>query len=134
MKVEITYRVPYADTDQMGVIYYGNYYTLFERVRNEWLREIGIPYPIFEENGVMLPVTESFCKYTQPAFFDDLLTLTATVTEWSRVSVILECEVLRDGVLLAKGYTKHACMSSESRRISRFPKFIMDRIQETMGN
>jgi acyl-CoA thioester hydrolase len=133
VKVQIEYRVPYADTDQMGVIYYGNYFTLFERVRNEWLREIGIPYTVFEANGVMLPVTESFCKYTQSAFFDDLLTLTATVTEWSRVSVVLECEILRGGILLAKGYTKHACMCSETRRISRFPDFILDRIKEAMG-
>ncbi|MCK5834660.1 MAG: acyl-CoA thioesterase [Lentisphaeria bacterium] len=128
MKTKIQYRVIYADTDQMGVVYYGNYFSLFERVRNEWLREQGVPYTAFEENGIMLPVTESFCKHTSPAIFDDLLTLTADVIELTRISVTLECEVFRGDTLLAKGYTKHACMSSETRRITRFPKFITDHI------
>ena len=62
----MTYRVPYADTDQMGVVYYANHLEYFERVRNEVLREAKLPYTLFEDQGVMLPVVEAHCNYKQP--------------------------------------------------------------------
>ena len=74
-KVTIEYRVPYADTDQMGVVYYGNYLTLFERARNELMRGSGFTYARMEtEGGAMLPVVEAHVDYHAPARYDDLLT------------------------------------------------------------
>ena len=55
-KVTLDYRVPYADTDQMGVVYYGNYFTLFERARNELMRACGYTYKDCEAEGFLLPV------------------------------------------------------------------------------
>ncbi|NQZ58345.1 MAG: acyl-CoA thioesterase, partial [Lentisphaeraceae bacterium] len=69
----MTYRVPYADTDQMGVVYYANFLTYFERVRNEFFRELKYSYRKLEQQGVMLPVVEAHCNYKQPALYDDLL-------------------------------------------------------------
>jgi acyl-CoA thioester hydrolase len=68
-----TVRVAYADTDQMGVVYYGNYARFFEVARTEALRSLGIRYADLERAGVMLPVTRMHVKYIRPALYDDLL-------------------------------------------------------------
>jgi acyl-CoA thioester hydrolase len=59
LSVTIEYRVPYADTDQMGVVYYGNYLTFFERARNELMRKLGYTYKECEQEGWTLPVTHA---------------------------------------------------------------------------
>ncbi len=69
------YRVPYADTDQMGVVYYANFLVYFERVRNEILRDINYSYSDMGKNGFMLPVIEAHCEYGIPAKYDDYLIL-----------------------------------------------------------
>ncbi|MGL4855188.1 MAG: acyl-CoA thioesterase [Lentisphaeria bacterium] len=125
MRTTISYRVPYADTDQMSVVYYGNYYTYFERCRNEFLRELDLPYKTLEAQGIMLPVTQSHCNYHLPAKYDDLLEISAEVIEVSKVSLKIACEVHRDGQLLASGYTVHVCMNATSRKIARFPEIIL---------
>ena len=72
--IRMDYRVPYADTDMMGYVYYGNYLTLFERSRNELMRETGFTYARMEtEGGAMLPVVEAHVDYHAPARYDDLL-------------------------------------------------------------
>ena len=76
-KIVMDYRVPYADTDQMGVVYYGNYLTLFERARNELMRACGYTYSECEAEGWMLPVIHTEVDYKSPAHYDDLLEVTA---------------------------------------------------------
>ena len=66
MYFECTYRVPYADTDQMGVVYYANYFEYFERGRTEMLRSVGAPYSVLEQEGAFLPVIEAHCDYFAP--------------------------------------------------------------------
>ena len=66
-------RAIYRDTDQMGVVYYGNYYAWFETGRNEFIRSLGLSYKELEEQGIMLPVIESRCTYKVPARYDDLV-------------------------------------------------------------
>jgi acyl-CoA thioester hydrolase len=70
---EINVRVRYSETDQMGVVYHGNYAQYFEMGRVEWLRNIGISYKWMEENGIMLPVVSLNINYKKPARYDDLL-------------------------------------------------------------
>jgi acyl-CoA thioester hydrolase len=111
------YRVSYADTDKMGVVYYANYLMFFERARTELLREAGLSYKALEESGIMLPVIEASCRYKSSAKYDDLLTLTAKVEEIKGVRVKISCEVLRDGELLVHGYTVHACVNNEGRLV-----------------
>ena len=62
-KIVTEYRVPYADTDQMGVVYYGNYMALFERARNELMRACGYTYKECEAEGFMLPVVHAEADY-----------------------------------------------------------------------
>ena len=96
-RVTIEYRVPYADTDQMGVVYYGNYLTLFERARNELMRDAGYTYRRCEEEGWMLPVVHAEVDYRSSAKYDDLLEVSAWVQLLRGVRVEIACEVRRKG-------------------------------------
>ena len=124
-KTEIQYRVPYADTDQMGVVYYANYLVYFERLRNELLREQGMPYSEMERQGLMLPVIEAVCRYRNPARYDDLLVFSGWVDEIKGAKIRICCEVRRDGELLTDGHTVHACVSISTRRPMRPPAILM---------
>lgn len=114
---ELQYRVPYADTDKMGVVYYANYLVYFERARNEILREGGLTYDQLEKMGYMLPVTEAVCNYKNPARYDDILTLRGYVEETRGARIKIACSVHRNEELLASGYTVHACVNSTGRPV-----------------
>ena len=119
-RVSLAYRVPYADTDQMQVVYYANYLTYFERARNELLRDCGCSYRELESRGVGLPVAEAHVRYLAPATYDDLLELIAWFEGIQGVRVTIRCEVRRDGRLLAEGHTVHAHVDLKSLRPIRF--------------
>ena len=118
LKVKTEYRVPYADTDQMGVVYYGNYLTIFERARNELMRAGGYTYKRCEEDGWMLPVIHAELDYKSPAKYDDLLEITAYVKSMKGVRLEIACEVRRKGedAILVSGYTRHCFVSTRTFR------------------
>lgn len=115
--VSCTYRVIYGDTDQMGVVYYANYLTFFERGRCEFLRESAFDYGALEREGFFLPVVDAAVRYGQPARFDDLITIETTLTEVRRTTVAFAYRVLRGDVVLASGSTRHACVNREGRPV-----------------
>ncbi len=78
-KVEI--RVRYAETDQMGYVYYGNYAAYYEVGRVELMRELGMSYRSIEDSGLMLPVRDFSIRYLKPALYDDLLTVETRIEE-----------------------------------------------------
>ena len=118
------YRVCYADTDQMGVVYYANYFMLFERARTELLRLNGLSYKEIEEQGFMLPVLDAHAKYHRPARYDDLLDVTARVVEFDGLKLKTACEVKRDGVLLVDGDVTLVFLNAQTGRPSRPPENI----------
>ena len=118
------YRVCYADTDQMGVVYYANYFILFERARTELLRLNGLSYKQIEEQGFMLPVLDAHAKYHRPARYDDLLDVTARVVEFDGLKLKTACEVKRDGVLLVDGDVTLVFLNAKTGRPSRPPENI----------
>jgi len=118
-RITIQYRVPYADTDQMHVVYYANYLAYFERGRNELLRGGGTSYRDLEAMGYALPVFEAHVDYHAPATYDDVLDITAWVESLNGVRLTIRCEVHRDGHLLAKGYTVHALVDLKTLRPAR---------------
>lgn len=124
MKHESTYRVPYADTDQMKVVYYANYFIYFERSRTDMLRSLGVSYREMEEKGFILPVAEAHCKYRSPACYDDLLTFRSWVSEMRGVRVTIHTEVWRDDTLLVSGSVTLACVNREHRPV-RLPEFFV---------
>ena len=117
-KVVTEYRVPYADTDQMGVVYYGNYLTIFERARNELMRACGYTYRQCEAEGWMLPVVHAEVNYRRPARYDDLLEVSAWCQSHKGVRLEIACEVRRKGepTVLARGFTRHCFVSTETFR------------------
>ena len=122
----VHYRVPYADTDQMGVVYYGNYLTYFERSRNELMRACGLTYKEFEAKKLMLPVVHASIDYKNPARYDDELEIVAELAWLRGVRMQVNCRVTCKEVLLAEGYTIHAIISWETRKPVRLPEDVQD--------
>ena len=133
-KIVTEYRVPYADTDQMGVVYYGNYMALFERARNELMRACGYTYKECEAEGFMLPVVHAEADYRSPAKYDDLLEISAWVRLQKGVRIEIACEVRRKGEdqLLVSGYTRHVFVSTRNFRPCPPPQRFLDSIAETI--
>ncbi len=103
-------RVRYAETDQMGVAYYGNYLTWFEVARVEWCKAAGFNYRDMErDDGALLVVAEATCRYRAPARFDDELAIrTSMLRARSRlISFGYEVRKIDTGELLATGETTH---------------------------
>ncbi|HUH32703.1 MAG TPA: thioesterase family protein [Daejeonella sp.] len=74
-------RVRYAETDQMGYMYYGNYAAFYEVGRVEMLRSLGMTYKSMEESGIMMPVLDMKCKFIKPALYDEEITIRVTVAK-----------------------------------------------------
>ena len=127
-KTHLVYRVPYAETDQMGMVYYANYLIYFERARNEVLRELQFTYRAMEEMGLILPVIEAHCNYKQPARYDDLLDLYGHFELLSATRMTAWCEVWRENRLLAEGYTVHVCLDAQSHRPKKLPEAITSKL------
>ncbi|EDM28215.1 thioesterase family protein [Lentisphaera araneosa HTCC2155] len=126
VEAEISYRVPYADTDQMGVVYYANFFVYFERVRNELLRNMGLPYTTLEADGLMLPVASANCDYKIPAKYDDMLLIKASISEMKGCRMLVKNEVFnQNGDLLVVGGTTHCFVSAETRRPVKIPENVM---------
>jgi acyl-CoA thioester hydrolase len=98
-------RVRYAETDQMNVVYYGNYAQYFEVARAESIRNLGFTYKEIEADGVMMPVVEMQTKYLRPAHYDDLLTIKTILRELpTDHRIVFEHEVFnREKKLLTVG-------------------------------
>jgi acyl-CoA thioester hydrolase len=115
---DTTVRVRYAETDQMGVVYYGNYYIWFEVGRVELCRQLGFEYKQMEiEDDCFIVVAESSCRYRRPAKFDDLLRIRSRVAEAQRRTIRFAYEIFRDATneLLATGETFHVICDRNGR-------------------
>ncbi len=108
-------RVIYGDTDQMGVVYYANYFRFMEAARGAFLRDRGMSYRQIEAAGVALPVVEAHCDYKLPARYDDEIVVEATLSEVRAASIRFTYRILRGDDLLASGHTRHACLGANGR-------------------
>jgi acyl-CoA thioester hydrolase len=117
-------RVRYKETDQMGVLYHGNYFTFFEIGRTELLRSCGYSYRELEASGVLGVVVKAECSYHKPAKYDDLLTIRTTIKRITRVKIEYEHLVLRDSELLATGRITLAFVNRDGI-IQRVPDWMM---------
>jgi acyl-CoA thioester hydrolase len=126
--VEARLRVIYGDTDQMGVVYYANYFRYFEFARSEYFRARGGSYRELERDGLMLPVVEATASYKSPARYEDVLLIRARVSELRRVSLVFSYEIYREGgsdTPLCTGRTVHACVSREDGKPTRLPDSVL---------
>ena len=98
-------RVRYAETDQMGIVYYANYLIWFEIGRAEFCRARGFSYSEMEaDDDAFLVVAESYCRYKAPAYYDDELLIRTHITELRKRSLRFGYEVVRlaDGQIIRK--------------------------------
>ncbi|MFB9864074.1 acyl-CoA thioesterase [Rufibacter immobilis] len=127
---EVQIRVRYAETDQMGYVYYGNYGAYYEVARTETFRQLGINYKEMEAEGVMMPVLELRCKYIRPARYDDLLTVKLLLKEKPKGARIkFEYEVYNQAQeLLNIGETIMVFVDMKSGRPTAIPAYIHDKL------
>lgn len=123
-------RVRYADTDRMGVVYYGNYPAFFEVARSEYIRRKGYTYRELEEMGYLLVVVGLEAKYFNSATYDDVLTVRTRMTELRSRGMTFHYEVTLDGTLLVEGKTKHICISAENRKPVALPQNIVEILRD----
>ncbi len=109
------FRVRYAETDQMGVVYHANYLIWMEVARTGLCTEMGFRYREMEADGILLAVTEARCRYLSAARYDDEVAITATMTEANRRFVAFEYEITCEGRKVASGETRHIFLSPELR-------------------
>ena len=116
-------RVRYAETDQMGVAYYANYFVWFEVGRSQFCNDCGFSYRDMEkETGLFMIVAEANCRYKTPARYEDDLIIRAHILELTRRTLRFGYEIKRaDGALVATGETLHVLINSEGRP-SSFPQ------------
>jgi acyl-CoA thioester hydrolase len=113
--VDVPVRVRYADTDRMGVVYYGTYPVYFEVGRSEFMREKGFTYKTFEETGFSLIVISMEAKYHTSAHYDDLLMVRTRIRDLRSRGLTFHYEILRDNTLIVEGNTRHICLNSHKK-------------------
>ncbi len=123
-------RVRYAETDQMGVVYHGNYAQYFEMGRVEWLRNMGVSYKWMEDNGVMLPVVSLSMDYKKPARYDDVLTVKTIFKSQTSVKIEFDYEIYNEkGELLTIGYSMLVFVNMKTGRPTLPPDYVLDRLR-----
>ena len=126
---EISLRVRYGETDQMGVVYHGNYPQYLELGRVEWLRSFGISYKDMEENGCFLPVISLRIQYKKPAVYDEQIRVVTRLKKIPTVRIEFEYEIRSEtGEILATAETDLAFMDSKTRRPIRCPSYLMEKL------
>ena len=123
-------RVRYAETDQMGVVYHGNYAQYFEMGRVEWLRNMGVSYKSMEENGVMLPVVSLSMNFKKPARYDDLLTVKTILKSQTSVKIEFDYEIYNENKeLLTTGYSMLVFVDRNTGRPILPPDYVSEKIK-----
>jgi acyl-CoA thioester hydrolase len=127
--VDVPLRVRYADTDRMGIVYYGSYPVYFEVARSEFMREKGFSYRKLEEMGYFLVVAGMEVRYVNSALYDDLLLVRTSVSEIQSRGVTFNYTVLRDDSTIAVGKTRHICVSAD-KKPRRIPPFLAEILKD----
>ena len=129
---DYTLRTRYAETDQMGVVYYGNYPQYLELGRVEWLRAIGLTYKEMEAEGIMMPVVSLQIQYKKPALYDELITICTKLKDLPSTKIEFDYEILNEkGELLSTANTILVFVDAKTFRPVRCPEKVLDLIRGT---
>ena len=127
---DYTLRTRYAETDQMGVVYYGNYPQYLEIGRVEWLRAIGLTYKEMEAEGIMMPVVSLQIQYKKPALYDELITIRTKLKDLPSTKIEFDYEILNEkGELLSTANTILVFVDARTFRPVRCPEKVLDLIR-----
>lgn len=136
LKSVTTFRVRYADTDQMKFAYNGKYFEYLEIGRTEMMREIGLTYKELEESGFLMPVIEAKINYLLPAFYDELLEVESIVPYFPEVRLHIDHNIksIDRNVVISRGYIKLAFINIKTMKPTRAPKNFIDAISKYFKN
>jgi len=124
-------RVRYGETDQMGVVYYGNYAQFLEQGRTEWLRELGFSYKWMEENDVLLPVTNLNIDYKLPARYDDVISITTRLRKIPTFRIEFDYEIHNEqDELLVIASTTLVFINSITNKLMKAPDYLIKILNE----
>ncbi|MBT8273774.1 MAG: acyl-CoA thioesterase [Bacteroidia bacterium] len=127
---KIEFRVRYGETDQMGVVYHGNYAQYLEMGRIEWLRNLGISYKEMEEEGVMLPVISLSLNYKKSAAYDDLIQVTTELRKLPTAKIEFDYIIANEkGEILTTAETTLAFINIKSQRPMRCPEYLLEKLK-----
>ncbi|MDT7830645.1 thioesterase family protein [Pricia sp. S334] len=127
---KISFRVRYAETDQMGVVYHGNYAQYLELARVEWLRGFGISYKSMEESGIMLPVVSLSINFKKSAYYDDLITVETRLKKPPLVKIEFDYTIYNEkDEILAEANTVLAFLDKETKRPIKCPDYVLEKIE-----
>ncbi|MDG1039165.1 MAG: thioesterase family protein [Polaribacter sp.] len=119
-------RIRYSETDQMGVVYHGNYAQFFELGRTEWLRSLGVSYKDMEISGIMLPVISINFKFLKSALYDDVLTIKTFLKKKPSVKIEFEYEIVnQNNELICTGNSVLAFMLNKTMKPTRCPDYLL---------
>jgi acyl-CoA thioester hydrolase len=125
-----SFRVRYGETDQMGVVYHGNYAQYLEMGRVEWLRSLGFSYKQMEKEGIMLPVISLQLDFKKSATYDELITVYTTLRKSPMVRIEFDYEIRNEeNELLVTANTILAFINMRTRRPTKCPQGILDNLQ-----
>ena len=128
---EIQIRVRYGETDQMGVVYHGNYALYLEIGRIEWLRKLGISYKKMEESGIMLPVVSMSLNFKKSARYDDLINVKTQLKNPPTAKIEFDYEITSEnGEIIALANVVLAFIDMKTNRPVRAPQYILDVIND----
>ena len=127
---DFSFRVRYSETDQMGVVYHGNYPQYLEMGRVEWLRSLGVSYKSMEENGIILPVISISINFKKSAVYDDLLRVRTIIRKKPMVRIEFDYEIHNEkGELLAVANTVLAFMDAKKNKPVKCPDYLLDKLK-----
>ena len=128
-KFSTNIRVRYGETDQMGVVYHGNYASYFEIARTEWLRNLGVTYKELENKGIMLPVISLFFNFIKSAKYDDVLTITVILKKKPLVKIEFDYEIYNQKKeKISTGNSVLAFMDMKTNKPLRCPDYILEKL------
>ena len=117
----------YSETDQMGVVYHGNYAQFFELGRTEWLRKLGVTYKDMEIGGIMLPVISLTCNFIKSAIYDDILTIETILVKKPIVKIEFTYNITnQNNELICTGHSVLAFMNMKTSRPTRCPEHLLE--------
>jgi len=128
-KFSTNIRVRYGETDQMGVVYHGNYASYFEIARTEWLRNLGVTYKELENKGIMLPVISLFFNFIKSAKYDDDLTINVILKKKPLVKIEFDYEIYNQKKeKISTGNSVLAFMDMKTNKPLRCPNYILEKL------
>ena len=130
ISIETSVRVRYGETDQMGILYYGNYALYYEVGRAEWLRSFDMSYKKMEADGILMPVVQLESRYLKAAYYDDLIQVKTILKELPGRLITLHHELFNESKeLINKGMVTLAFLDEATSRPCQPPEALMNRLK-----